>query len=329
MLRIHFTGEDLARTRLAAGPEPMWELLLSLHKLTDGEGRMVFDGWRRRVQLPPPARWLPHLAPPVGYSPDFLTPATRADDFGTGLELVLATSRQRMRGDLTTLAAQQALRGPVAELADGSRRALHALGQALHTYHARALAPIWDRVRTCVHADLTTRGKAFMHGGTGAVLAGLHSGARWSPPVLQLPYSMDRDIHLDGRGVRLLPSYFCWGRPFTFHDAGLPPVIAYPIEHDLTLPAAPTRQDPRRPLAALLGRTRATVLLTLAGHGGCSTTELAHRTGISLASASQHASVLRAAGLIATTRRDGHAVHTLRAAGTSLVNAPAGRTQAR
>ncbi|MFI0451352.1 ArsR/SmtB family transcription factor [Actinomadura sp. 6N118] len=331
MLRIHFTGEDLARTRLATGPQPMWELLLSLHKLADGEGRMVFDGWRRRVRgamgaaLPASARWLPHLAPPVGYSPDFLTPARQAGDLGTGLELVLATPQRRIRDDLTTLAAQQPLCGPVADLADGSRGALHGLGRALRDYHAHALAPFWNRIRTCVHADLTTRGKTFLHAGIEAVLTGLHPRAQWSPPVLELPYGMDRDIHLDGRGVRLLPSFFCWGRPFTFRDAGLPPVIAYPIEHDLAWLDPSPPGDSKRSLAALLGRTRTTVLTALAAHGGCTTTELARRTGISLASASQHTGVLRDAGLISTVRRGGHVVHSLQPAGASLINAPAKR----
>ncbi|TDD80748.1 transcriptional regulator [Actinomadura darangshiensis] len=335
MLHIHFTAEDLGRTRLATGPEPMWEMLLSLHKLTDNEGRVVFDGWRRRVRtvdrtgLPMSARWLPLLAPPVGYSPDFLTPARQAGDLGTGLDLVLATPRRRLRHDLTTLAAQQPLRGPVAELADGSKGALHQLGRALRDYHAHALAPFWDRIRTDVHADLTTRGKTFLHSGIEAVLTGLHPGARWNPPVLELPYSRDHHIHLDGRGVRLLPSFFCWGRPFTFHDPVLPPVIAYPIEHDLAWTAPRSPRDPGRPLAALLGRTRTAVLTTVAAGGGCTTTELARRTGISLASASQHTGVLRDAGLITTVRRGGHVVHSLRPAGAALIHAPAGRGRPR
>lgn len=208
-------------------------------------------------------------------------------------------------------------------LADGSRGALHGLGRALPDYHAHALAPFWNRIRTCVHADLTTRGKTFLHAGIEAVLTGLHSRAQWNPPVLELPYGMDRDIHLDGRGVRLLPSFFCWGRPFTFRDAGLPPVVAYPVEHDLAWLDPSPPGDSKRPLAALLGRTRTTVLTALAAHGGCTTTELARRTGISLASASQHTGVLRDAGLISTVRRGGHVVHSLQPAGASLINAPA------
>jgi len=58
----------------------------------------------------------------------------------------------------------------------------------------------------------------------------------------------------------------------------------------------------RPALAALVGRKPGGgVLQSIAD--GCTTTELARRVGISLAAASQHASVLRGAGLIATRRQ--------------------------
>jgi DNA-binding transcriptional ArsR family regulator len=53
---------------------------------------------------------------------------------------------------------------------------------------------------------------------------------------------------------------------------------------------------------------------------GCTTTELAARVGVSVAAASQHATVLREAGLI-TTRRQGSAVlHSLTPLGVELLH---------
>jgi DNA-binding transcriptional ArsR family regulator len=72
-------------------------------------------------------------------------------------------------------------------------------------------------------------------------------------------------------------------------------------------------------LAALVGRNRATVLGSIAD--GCTTTELAERAGISVASASQHASVLRDAGLIVTRRQGGAVLHLLTPLGTELLEA--------
>ncbi|MEK8108038.1 hypothetical protein NKG94_29175 [Micromonospora sp. M12] len=33
MLKIHFSGEDILRTRVAPAADPVWELVLSLHAL--------------------------------------------------------------------------------------------------------------------------------------------------------------------------------------------------------------------------------------------------------------------------------------------------------
>ncbi|MEL5958780.1 winged helix-turn-helix domain-containing protein [Streptomyces sp. CLV115] len=73
-------------------------------------------------------------------------------------------------------------------------------------------------------------------------------------------------------------------------------------------------------LTALLGHTRAVVLWTIADRPGCTTTELARHAGISPAGASQHATVLRAAGLTRTTRHHNTALHTITPAGHNLLN---------
>ncbi len=49
MFRIHFTTADLLRTRIARDPDPMWEVVLSLHVLRT-RGREVHLGpWRRHA----------------------------------------------------------------------------------------------------------------------------------------------------------------------------------------------------------------------------------------------------------------------------------------
>jgi len=91
-----------------------------------------------------------------------------------------------------------------------------------------------------------------------------------------------------------------------------PAVLVYPANRD----ARPTHHE--RSLAALLGRTRAAVLATLVtGH---TTTQLAQRVGISLASASEHAAVLREAGLVASRRTGGTMLHTLTPLGSRLLH---------
>ena len=129
---------------------------------------------------------------------------------------------------------------------------------------------------------------------------------------------------LNGRGIALLPSMFA-GQPPGLHVAPDDPT-AIPW---LVLPPSGIRMEQRqlwgdpRPrgaaLDALVGRNRAAVLRTLAE--GCSTTELADRVGISLAAASQHASVLREAGLITTHRQGSAVLHVLTPLGVELLRA--------
>ncbi|HEY2064196.1 MAG TPA: winged helix-turn-helix domain-containing protein [Amycolatopsis sp.] len=73
----------------------------------------------------------------------------------------------------------------------------------------------------------------------------------------------------------------------------------------------------RAAIAALLGPARARVLE--ATRSGASTTELSRYAGISLASASYHASILRAAGLVETRRRGKAVHHLLTRLGASLL----------
>ncbi len=320
MLRIHFTQEDLGRTRLAAGPKPMWEVLLSLHKLGDRHGTLVFDEWRRRVRarLPAATRWLLEVAPPRGYSPDFLTPAADAADLEQELDLVLSTPGRRIRADLGQLATQQPVRGQVAALAHGTHGSLHELAAAIRSYHRISLAPYWPQIQVCVQADLAARTRSLVHAGLDKVLSDLHPHIRWQPPVLEIPFAVDQDLHLDGRGLLLVPSFFCWKKPTTLKDPALAPVLVFPIEHDLTWLHRPPATARERSLAALLGHTRALVLAAIAADC-CTTTQLAQRAGISIASASQHATVLRDSGLITTRRRGSCVIHAITSLGTSLI----------
>ncbi|MGW6875905.1 ArsR/SmtB family transcription factor [Streptomyces xanthophaeus] len=88
-------------------------------------------------------------------------------------------------------------------------------------------------------------------------------------------------------------------------------------------PAGPGRPRPPRPraLAALLGATRAQVLVLIAVHARATTSDLVEDLAVSAATVSHHTSVLRHSDLI-TTRRDGVSVHhALTPLGESLLHA--------
>lgn len=184
---------------------------------------------------------------------------------------------------------------------------------ALRGYHRAAIEPYWPHIQASVEADRAVRGRALLDGGAQELLASLPPMIRWRAPVLEADYPVDRELHLDGRGLLLQPSYFCRVTPVVYRDPQLPPVLVYPVTHS----RAPVFAEPGPWLGRLLGNTRSTVLRAIGN--GCTTSELARRAGVSLASASQHACVLREAGLIHTLRHGSSVLHTLTPLGGSLL----------
>jgi DNA-binding transcriptional ArsR family regulator len=321
MLRLHFTSEDLARTRIAADPSPMWEVLLSLHRLRRRDGGAMFGDWARRVRsrVPASTRMLADLAPQHGYCADFLTPATKAS-LEVGVEALRRTPRRQLQADLTELANRHRrhLPGWTTRLAAGDSEALRHLGEAVTDYFYACLAPYWQRIRAQVAREHARQARMMADSGCEQVLRTLHLSARWKYPVLELDFPADHDIHLDSRGVTLLPSFFCWGAPTTLLDPELPPIVVYPIERTLGW-AAREPDAQRNALVGLLGRTRANVLAAIS-EGDCTTTELAARVGVPLPTASQQATTLREAGIVISQPRGRRVLHTITPLGVALLN---------
>lgn len=327
MLRIHFSAEDLARTTLSTEPDPLWEVLLSLHMLQVEDGPLPYGAWRQRMRRRLPRETvgpLAALAPPVGYSPDFLTPTLQSKEigqsgeFGAAVDQMLSAPRQRVRQDLSRLSARRTAATWVRQLAEARPETLHRLGHSVRVYHRAALAPYWPSLRAAVQTDHRARMQDLTSGGVAAMLAGIHPEARWHNQVLEIASFPDDDMHLDGRGLRLQPSYFCWNSPTKLMDSSLPPVLVFPIRRGSGLlhsdRTGGTTQDH---LAALLGRTRATVLaLTV---NGCSTTQLVGACKITLATASHQTAVLRDAGLIVSRRQGKSVIHRATGLGHALL----------
>lgn len=312
MLRICFTGEDIARTRLAPRPDPLWELVLGLQMLHPQRGDLLFRSWRREARLAfqrpghgRAARLLMALTPNVGYFPDFLNPIEAAHGFEHGLEAIRRTPKTSLRRDIRQLAESRTLPNEAKSLAAGDPAALVDLTDAMRIGYERIIVPYHRNIELAVNHDWHVRGKALADGGVEGMLASLRPMMSWSAGELRVPTHRDQELHLNGRGLLLVPSYFCVGGPLTLFDPDLPPVLIYPVRPGPDL--LPTR-DATVPhsLAALIGENRAAVLHAIAA-GETTTTQLATRVGVSAGSASEHASVLRDAGLV-SSRRDRHRV---------------------
>ncbi|MFC0842376.1 winged helix-turn-helix domain-containing protein [Streptomyces noboritoensis] len=206
---------------------------------------------------------------------------------------------------------------------------------ALQGCHRVAVDPYWRRIHQHLEGEVARRGRLMVQDGVGALLDSLRPMAVWQPPVLEIPgyrplLHPEADFHVTGRPFLLAPSVFCGPVPQLFASPQANTVLmVYPAlnnpVHATALWASPTdtrQADAPVPpaLSALLGRTRAIVLCVIADHPACTTTQLAQRAGISPASASEHATTLRSAGLTTLTRERKAALHTLTHLGLTLLN---------
>jgi DNA-binding transcriptional ArsR family regulator len=327
MLRIHFTRADLVRTRLADGPDPLWESVLSLQMLRARYSAAIFDGWRRRVrgalhdagQAGLVRRLLFPLTPDASYFPDFLTPPEGLLGLTDGIAAIRATSPRRLRREIRRLCVPH--RSPPSwakSLSAAEPDTLAELGAALTGYHRTALGAHWDRMKTGAEIDLARRSRQRRAAGTAHMLAGFAPMMRWRAPILEVPYPVKLDLHLDGRGLLLIPSYFCWYHPVALADPALPPTLVYPLRPTADFLDHSPVVAADAALARLLGPTRARMLATVAAQG-VTTSELARRTGISVGTASQHATVLRESGLVNSDRRANVVIHTITSLGAALL----------
>lgn len=244
---------------------------------------------------------------PDGVAPAFLD--VLGDTLDEGFALIRAARPEFVRAEVEQVYAQRTSPPRIRALHGGHTDAWRMLGRAQRAAYETVLAPVWPLVRDLHRTEFTRHALAAAEQGLGAALTGLAPGSRlrdgvWEWPLPGVPGV--REIRLGGRGLLLRPT-FHWRRGPLVQDLPDRPVaLAYPAGGG----CHPSRGDPPdEPLAAVLGRTRLALLRSL--DEACTTTGLARRIGVSNATASAHASALRAAGLLITTRT-GRSVHHAR-----------------
>jgi DNA-binding transcriptional ArsR family regulator len=324
MLRIYFTSEDIARTRIAMTHDPLWELVLSMHMLRGQRGDLLFTDWRRTTaaalrdtRLGRNAGLMSALMPTCGYFPDFLNPIVPGHNIEAGLEAIRSTPVRALERDLVRMTVPSHLRAAVRALATGEPAALRDLTATMRAYYAAAVAPQRRILEAAIEHDRAVRVREMALRGVEGLMASLAPLVEYSDGELRVLSHPDQEIHLDGRGLLLVPSYFCVIHPMTMFDEALLPVLVYPVErrHDLLPEGA---GDRRRGLAALIGPTRAAVLA--AASDGRTTTDLARRVGISAGSASEQATVLRESGLIVSRRDGNRMIHQVTPLGKAILH---------
>lgn len=305
---------------------PTVELFLAIRALQDQSQPAQLRNWRRQVhgKLSTDARLVMSMMPSAGNSPSFGAPALMGVPENV-MEKVGVTPRTRLREDLAPLAGRQPLPWWARHMADDPSH-LKRLHAGLASLYELLVAPHWKRLTRQFAAERAVRMRQVISGGVERMLTQADPRwLRWNPPVLEIRTldGAEHDLYLRGRGILLVPSWF-----LTRVMVGIctdPPILCYPASQDGAVQALTTSApgNVRSRTETLLGQTRATVLATVAEHPACSTKELAALTDIAPASASEHATVLREAGLICTVRHRNSVLHSPTELGIALLNGPA------
>jgi DNA-binding transcriptional ArsR family regulator len=331
VLRIHFTPRDLARIQIAPTLGPLSETLFAL-SLLRCPTRLApgFSSWRRQVggPLATQTRPLTALIPPGSLGVDLCTLVGESATIEQGADALMSIPHERLLTEMRLFDSQIRLPASAWAAADPAVGAREQLAEAARISYRTLVEPYWSRTQSFLQAERAWRGRILMEGGVDRLLSTLHPPLiRWRPPILEIHFAglADEYFPLNGRGLTLIPSLFVGDIPCVSPDdsnENAPLRLFFAAVRDAETGAALWNQtgsggDALPALVALVGRTRAAILSRIAD--GCTTTELAQHTGVSLSAASQHASVLRDAGLI-TTRRNGSAVlHVLTPLGRELL----------
>ena len=314
LTRVRFSRDDLLLTRFAEAPAPLVEVSAGLLEIQRRPA--VASRWavRARRAFPVTARPLLDLVPRSLPSPSFVDPPV--PDLEEGLEIVRGTPARQV-------AEQVAMcwRGPghpppwLRALAAGDPEARELVVRALRDFYVACVAPYWPLIVSAFRADVAERIGTLATGGLAEVLSTLHETLAWRDNSLERSWRTG-ECSLDGQGVQLLPSKLWTGPPLF---AVRPPetggnALIYAARAAILADEASQSHN----LAGLLGQTRAAVLRAL--RTPRSTTELAACVGTSAPSASEHATALRASGLVQTVRRGRGVNHSLTPLGRSLLN---------
>src|ERR1700742_2968619 len=209
MIRVHFTGADFARISVSQHPAPLVELKLSLMMLSRRDNDVFFGRWRRRVRRSLPTTTQPLWDLVSSYrGPAFIDPVSVT--LPEGLDAVQTTPPRRVKDDIEKIYAHRTspppswLRGLLRSDAD----AWTTLRRALEDAYQAPLAPTWPTVRDLHRAEFSRYALTAAGSGVNRALTALVPGSQLSESGRwQLAAPDERDIHLNGRGLGLLPTF--------------------------------------------------------------------------------------------------------------------------
>ncbi|NUR85633.1 MAG: winged helix-turn-helix transcriptional regulator [Nonomuraea sp.] len=288
-------AEDVARIRFAFSP--LWELVASLRTLQDPARQSIHLPWIKAVRPRLDALDLQELfalVPQSGYLADFITPPpdTPLPDFAAELDRVRRSPPEAVaREALEVKGTDPAV---IARIAADPVAARERVADALLAYWEQCFAEYWPRVYALLERDVLRRSRQLAQGGARELFAALDPAVNWTGKqlIIDRPWCNTGE-GLHGDGLVLMPTAFYWPSVAVM-SAPYQSTLVYPVLGVGTLweegpPPAPGA------LAALIGRSRAQILLALGEP--TTTSALAGRMALTPGAVSQHLGVLTGGGL--------------------------------
>lgn len=293
---------------------PLAEVGESLYMLASGRIPPVHRGWYEAVRPRLAAAdidvaLLRAIIPGTPFVPSYLFDSTAgpATTIEHQLDLVASISPQELRDKLELVCDGEPLtREAQALIADGTAGPRR-VAEALRRYWTVAIEPYWGQIRPVLDDDVSFRAAELTRHGVESMLAGLHQEISVHGEEMRIDIRFAAQEDLAGAGLVLVPSVFTWPNLIFVPGTRGPSTLTYGARGvgNVWGRTPGEYQTDEDALGALIGRSRATILLSLAlPH---STTELAVELGQSPPAVSQHLAVLRRSGLV-TSWRNGRSV---------------------
>lgn len=322
MIELALGPVGVSRVRFALAP--VHEALGAIRVLLHPSRYPLHTSWLRRVRDDAAGLDLTALAELVtdqGYVPDFLDPppTSPASTFADDVARIRATPARQVGRELRIALDQRPATATGRALLRRPGHSRDLLADRFEEVWRTLVEPYWPAMHAVLEADVLYQGRRMADGGLAHVTADLHRDITLDGDVLRVRSSYDTRVDCGESGVLLVPSAFVTDRVNVLCDPPWQPTVYYPARGVGELWSRPVSHE-FESTARLLGTTRATVLAHLAAT--TSTSGLARSLGLPVATASEHLGVLRAAGLVASSRQGRRVLHTRTPLGDALIAAP-------
>lgn len=323
MIRLRLSSAVLARMRFAYSP--LAETAKSIYMINSGTIHPLHRGWYERIRSDlgrVDRELLRAVVPPGGHIAEFLFVGAMATTttIEQQLQLVADWPLEHFVSELAEARRGVVLSPAARRLVDLGADGPPRVADALEQYWRVAVAPYWPQLRAVLDADVAYRVGKLARGGIAELMQDLHPSIELTEHAIRVASLAEGDV--DGGGLTLVPCVFIW--PHLWVEFGLAgePSLTYGARGVGTLwQDGDGDIEEEDALGALLGRTRAEILVSL--RLPRSTTDLARSLGLTPPTVSSHLAILRRSGLV-TCWRSGRRVLYQRTGVASTIVAACG-----